>query len=329
MVIPPKLKKGDEIRVVAPAKSLALISDENIELAKNKLEEIGLVVTFSKNCRESDIFNSSSIESRVSDLHDAFSDKNVKAIFSVIGGYSSNELLDNLDFELIKNNPKILCGYSDITALANAITAQTDLVTYSGPHFSTWAMKKEFDYILDYFKKSLIFESSFSIDPSKTWSDDAWYENQDNRQLEDNEGPIVINSGKAEGKVLGGNLCTFNLLHGTKHMPDLSDSVLFLEDDDLAGDYFAVEFNRNLQSLIQQPNFDQVKGLLIGKFQKKAKMNLEKIQHIIRTKRELQNIPVVVNVNFGHTYPIITFPIGGTVRIEAKENMAMIEILTH
>lgn len=101
---------------------------------------------------------SSSIKSRVEDLHDAYKDKSIKAIFTVIGGFNSNQLLKYLDYDLIKGNPKILCGYSDITALTNAITAKTGIVSYSGLHFSTWAMKKEFEYNLEYFRKCLMNE---------------------------------------------------------------------------------------------------------------------------------------------------------------------------
>lgn len=131
MIIPKKLQAGDEIRIIAPARSLSLLSEEHIDLAKEKLEKQGFKVSFSKNCREKDIFMSSSIQSRVEDLHDAFKDINVKAIFTVIGGFNSNQILKYLDYNLIRNNPKILCGYSDITALANAITAKTEMVSYS------------------------------------------------------------------------------------------------------------------------------------------------------------------------------------------------------
>jgi len=93
MIIPAKLKQGDEIRIIAPSKSLSLLSDELIKLAIEKIKNEGFKVTFSKNCKQKDIFNSSSIKSRVEDLHDAFSDKNVKAIFTAIGGYNSNQLL--------------------------------------------------------------------------------------------------------------------------------------------------------------------------------------------------------------------------------------------
>jgi len=226
---------------------------------------------------------------------------------------------------LIKNNPKIICGYSDITALVNAITAKTGLVTYSGLFFSTWGMKKEFEYNLEYFKKCLIEESEFQVKPSKTWSDDAWYKDQENRSLMKNEeGFVILNKGEAEGTILGGNLCTFNLLQGTEFMPDISNSILFIEDDDLVGEDFNVEFDRNLQSLIHQPNFEKVKGIVFGRFQKGSKMNFDKLKYIINTKEELKNLPMIANVDFGHTNPMITFPIGGTVKLKVGDDIELI-----
>ncbi len=328
-IIPEKLKVGDEIRIIAPARSLALLKEEFIELAKENFEKQGFKITFSKNCREIDMFNSSSIQSRVEDIHEAFRDKNVKAIFTVIGGFNSNQILKHLDYDLIKNNPKILCGYSDITALANAITAKTGLVTYSGLHFSTFAMQKEFDYNLEYFKKCLISENKFEVLSSKTWTDDAWYLDQNNRNIIQNEDFWILNEGEVEGIILGGNLCTLNLLQGTEFMPDISNSILFIEDDDMPGSGFDVEFERNLQSLIDQPNFEKVKGLVIGRFQKKAEMNIEKLKYIINTKEKLKNIAIIANVDFGHTNPLITFPIGGTCKLSVKNNCTKLEIIKH
>jgi len=325
MIIPEKLKHGDEIRIIAPARSLSLLSEDLIKLAKDNLEKQGFEITFSKNCRESDMFMSSSIKSRVEDLHEAFRDKNVKAIFTVIGGFNSNQILKYLDYDLIKNNPKILCSYSDITALTNAITAKTGLVTYSGLHFSTWGMKKEFEYNLKYFNKCLIDKNEFEVKPSKTWSDDGWYTDQENRNPIDNEGFIIFNKGEAEGTIFGGNLCTLNLLQGTEFMPDISNSILFLEDD---YEVNPPDFDRDLQSLIHTPNFDKVKGIVIGRFQKKTDMTLEKLKYIIKTKKELENIPIIAGVDFGHTYPMITFPIGGTARLKVDEKVEF-RILNH
>ncbi|MFA4834377.1 MAG: LD-carboxypeptidase, partial [Patescibacteria group bacterium] len=205
---------------------------------------------------------------------------------------------------------------------------KTDLITYSGLHFSTWAMKKEFEYNLEYFKKCLMNEDEFIVEPSKTWSDDAWYKDQENRKIEKNEGFIILNQGEAEGIIFGGNLCTFNLLQGTEFMPNISDSILFVEDDDMAGNNFGVEFDRNLQSLIHQPNFDKVRGIIIGRFQKNTDMNLEKLKYIIQTKEELKNIPIIAGVNFGHTNPLITFPIGGTAKLKVN-NKVELTIIKH
>jgi muramoyltetrapeptide carboxypeptidase LdcA involved in peptidoglycan recycling len=177
-MIPQKLKPGDEIRVIAPSRSLGLISQASRAGATKKLEELGLKITFSKNAEEKDDFASSSIASRVTDLHEAFADKNVKGILTVIGGFNVNQILSYLDYDLIRNNPKVLCGYSDITALSNAIYHKTGLVNYSGPHYSTFGMQKGVDDIVNYFKKCLMEAGAFAVLPSAEWSDDMWYLDQ-------------------------------------------------------------------------------------------------------------------------------------------------------
>lgn len=325
-IFPDKLKPGNEVRVIAPAKSLAIISKENQAIANKRIEELGLKLSFGKHVNEIDDFASSSIESRVEDLHDAFRDKNVKAVFTVIGGFNSNQLLKYIDWDLIKNNPKIISGYSDITALNDSFFAKTGLVTYSAPQYSTFAQKLYFDYTLDYFKKCLMSDEDFEIKPSESWSDDRWYKDQDNRKLIPNEGWMVINEGKAEGTILGANLCTFNLLQGTEYMPSLKDSVLFLEDDYTSKAY---DFDRNLQSLIHLPDFFGVEGIVIGRFQKETEMTNDQLTQIIKTKKELDNIPVLTNVDFGHTSPIISFPIGGTCKLEVLKDKQLVQILEH
>ncbi|CAH2213114.1 S66 family peptidase [Tepidibacter aestuarii] len=321
-----KLKAGDEIRVIAPARSLGIIDESTRNIANKCLEKMGLKVTFSKNCEKIDEFSSSSIQSRVNDLHEAFLDDNVKCILTVIGGFNSNQLLDYIDYDIIKNNPKIICGYSDITILSNAIYKITGLVTYSGPHYSTFGMEKGIDYTIDYFKKCLMSEEVFELTPSEKWSDDMWFLDQNNRMFYENNGYITVNKGSAKGEAIGGNLCTLNLLQGTKYMPDLKDKIVFIEDTSSS---FAEEFDRDLQSLIHQPDFDKVKGIVIGRFQVGSKITKEKIIKIIKTKKELNNIPVIADVDFGHTTPHITFPIGGEVEIVAEYDCSKILISKH
>lgn len=328
-MIPEKLKRGDEVRVIAPARSLEIIRPEQRELANLRLGELGLKLSFGRHVEECDAFRSSAVESRIEDLHEAFSDPKVKAVLTVIGGFNSNQLLRYLDYDLIRANPKILCGYSDITALQNAILRKTGLVTYSGPHYSTFAMQQRFEFTQNHFLRCLFEEGPFELEPSEHWSDDAWYLDQENRQFIRNPGYLVLNPGDAEGRIVGGNLCTLNLLQGTEFMPSLEGTILFIEDDEGMGSFTDVEVERNLQSLIHLPDFAGVKGIVIGRFQKKSEMEERKLRKIISSKRELSGIPVIYGADFGHTTPSITFPIGGSAAVLARGERATIRIIEH
>lgn len=320
-MIPAKLKSGDEVRVIAPSRSMAILGEDCKSLATRRLKELGLKVTFGKHVMEADSdYLAASVEARGEDLNEAFKDKNVKAILTVIGGFNSNSILDYIDYEAIKENPKIFCGFSDITALSNAIHAKTGLVTYSGPHYSSFGMLKGFEYTLEYFKKMFFEEEEFEIKASENWSDDAWFIDQENRKFEKHEGMFIINEGEAEGNIVGGNLCTLNLLQGTQYMPNIENKILFLEDDNLSGDVFLMEFDRNLQSLMHMPEFKTVKGIVLGRAEVASCMTVEKWTKLIKNKPELAHIPVIGNANFGHTTPIMTFPVGGHAKLVAKEN---------
>lgn len=323
---PKKLNAGDELRVIAPSRSMSLFSKEQRDMSQQRFSEMGLTLSFAQHVQECDDFSSSSIASRVSDLHDAFADPNVKGIITVIGGFNVNSILDHLDYDLIKCNPKILVGYSDITALSNAIYAKTGLVTYSGPHWSTFAMLQGLDFTIEHFKKCLFSDNSFELKPSEHWSDDAWWMDQDNRNFIANPGYTIIQEGEAHGISIGGNLCTFQLLHGTQFLPKLKDAILFLEDTENAS---IERIDRDLQSLMHQPGFDGVHGIVFGRFQKKSNVSMEQFKAIIHSKEKLKHLPVIANVDFGHTAPYITFPIGGNVYLKAEGNIATLNIKKH
>ncbi|WP_409347325.1 S66 peptidase family protein [Paenibacillus sp. MBLB4367] len=314
--MPAKLKPWDEIRIVAPSKSMSRLVPEHIALAKQRLEQLGLRVSFGKHASDSDAFDSSPIEARIADLHEAFRDPNVKGILAVLGGENSNQLLRHLDYDLIRDNPKMFCGYSDITALGNAMYAKSGLVSYSGPNFSSFAMPEGLSYTRESFVRCVMQEAPFEIRPASTWSDDPWYRSDAPRTFIPNGGWTVIQPGEAAGTIIGGNLCTLNLLQGTEFMPSLDGAVLFLEDDYIVS---PETFDRDLQSLIHQPSFDGVKGIVIGRFQIGSRMTPDKLAAIIRSKKELSGIPVIADVDFGHTTPQITFPIGGTAALSASE----------
>lgn len=325
-LIPNKLKKGDHIRVIAPSRSLSMISKESRASANARFAAIGLKLSFGRHVDESNMFTSTSIESRVSDLHDAFQDEKIAGIITVIGGYNANQLLRYIDWKIIRHNPKVFLGYSDITALQNAILTKANLVTYSGPHYADFAEKKYFDYTLSYFQKCLMENRSYAIEESPFWTDDPWYIDQNKRHKIQNAGIRVLTQGSADGTIVGGNLCTFNLLQGTPYCPSLTGSILFLEDDEAST---AELFDRDLQSVIHQPQFSGVRGLLVGRFQKKSNISDGAVRRILTSKEELAHIPVAYNVDFGHTNPKFTFPIGGNVNVKLSKDSATIIISRH
>lgn len=309
-----RLKPGDQIRVIAPSRSMVILKEEQIKIATERLNKLRFIVTFGKNVEAHDDFFSSSIEERVEDLHDAFRNPDVKGILTVIGGYNANQILKYLDYDLIRANPKIFCGYSDITALNAAIYQKTGLINYSGPHFSSFGVKHGFEYTLDSFLHAVTNDAPYEIEPSSHWSDDEWYLNQEDRTFVEQDGYLVLQEGRAEGTLIGGNLCTLNLLQGTEFMPSLKGAILFIEDD---YESHALTFDRDLQSLLHLPDAKDIKAILIGRFQKDSHVTEEALRKIIATKKELSNIPIVANVNFGHVQPYATIPIGAHAMISA------------
>ncbi len=329
MIYPKKLKRGSHIRVIAPARSLSIIADDCRSIAKKRLEDLGFVVSYSKHAEEVDDFLSSSIESRVADIHEAFSDDSVDALMTVVGGFNTNQLIDMLDYKLIKANPKILCGFSDITCLAHAITVKTNIVTYSGPHFSSFGMQKGFDYTLNYFKKCLMQDEPYEIEPSLEFSDDLWFLDQENRTFIKNDKFWILNEGinkKITGKLFGGHTRCISSLQGTEFWPVLDNSILLLEEDEEVSPQI---FDRMLQSLIHQKDFKGVKAILIGRFQNGTKMTKDLLLQIIKSKKALKEIPVIGNIDCAHTTPLLSYPIGGTIEIDLNQNEVKIKILEH
>ncbi len=321
------VKRKKELRVIAPSRSMVIINEETINIANEYFVKKNIDVTFGNNIMKNDSdYNCASIDNRIIDLHDAFRDKNVSYILTAIGGYNANQLLPYIDYDLIKKNKKVFCGYSDITILLNAIYAKTKMITYYGPHYSTFGILKGNEYTQEYFEKLILKKEPITIKSSFEYSDDPWYIDQNNRNFIKNPGMKVINNGQAEGIILGGNLCTFILLQGTPYMPKTKkDIILFLEDDGETNENFLVNFDRNLVSLIQNDLFHQVKGIVFGRSQLNCQMTENKWRKLL-AKKELINIPIVIDADFGHTDPKFCFPIGGKCKIDFNNDHINIEI---
>lgn len=322
-MIPPKLKAGDHVRVIAPSHSFApSFTEEHKAQAEEGLAKLGLTVSYGKHVHELNDFKTTTIENRLEDLHEAFADSKVQAIIPARGGSSITQLLKYIDYDLIKNNPKILCGLSDVTALSYALFAKTGVVNYYGPHYTMLGASRITEYSIASMRENLMSDAPTQLKPSEYYCESAW-----DRQLIVNEGFWTINEGEAEGKIIGGNFLTTNLVLGSEFMPDFTGSILFMEENHVL-DFRDIQ--NELQSILNQPNGEKIKGLVIGRFQKETKMTRELLTKMVKSKKELEGLPVIGNVDFGHTSPIVTFPIGGEVKLEAKENdEVMIEVTRH
>lgn len=320
---PTCIQAGDELRIIAPSRSIAIVKGEQRRLAEERLTKLGFTLTYGETALVHDHFFSNSIADRMEDLHTAFKDEKVKGILAGIGGYNANQLLQAIDYDLIKSNPKPICGFGDITSILLAIYAKTSVQTYLGPFSSTFGAKHGLDYTIEFFKKALMQEGSFELQASETWNDDSWHLELEERQDFPNHGHLVIQEGEAEGTIIAGNLSSMSLLHGTEYMPSLKNSILFLEDNDECHPF---QFDRLLQSLLYQPEADGIKAIVLGRFQKDSGMTEYALQEILTSKKELQHIPIIANANFGHTNPMATIPIGAQAAVQAKSGMTYIEI---
>ena len=307
-----RLKKGDHIRVVSPSSSIESIGGFEANVAaKKKLEALGFRLSFSEHYFENDIFDSAPIASRVADLEAAFANETVDAILTTIGGFNCNELLPYLDFDLIAQNPKIFCGYSDTTALLNAIYAKTGMQIYMGPAYSSFKMEQGQQYQTTSWLNA-VTQDTYQLTPSLEWSSDAWYLPDAPRTFFQTEWK-VYNPGQASGVAIGGNISTLNLLTGTEFAPRPDKYVLFLEEaeDD---DYLIIA--RHLTALLQ--TYPNPQAVVFGRFPKETKLTEEILLTILDKHPILKKVPVLYDLDFAHTQPLFTITIGGQVEIDTK-----------
>jgi muramoyltetrapeptide carboxypeptidase len=324
LIQPPPLHGGDEIRIIAPSHSLSSLDPQVVKQGIEQLKTMGFVVTVGEHAAESVDQDSAAIEARIADLHAAFQDKSVTAIICADGGFNANQLLRYIDWNIIRSNPKIFCGYSDITVLNNAILAKTGLITYSGPMLCTFGESFGLTETIQSFRHMVMENTPETIWSSSRWNDDDWNNEAERQQGFDNTGLWILSEGACEATIAGGNLSSFKLLQGTEYFPDIDNYLLCLEDD---YEYQIYHFDRDLQSLIHAPWFQRVRGLIIGRFESASQVTQMQLRSMIHAKPELTAIPVIGNVDFGHTNPKITLPIGGKMKLSAHHGQ--IEIINN
>jgi muramoyltetrapeptide carboxypeptidase LdcA involved in peptidoglycan recycling len=334
MHIPPKLKAGDEIRVLALSRSLGGamqlygVTERDVQFATSRLESLGLTVSFGRWARECNAHLTASPQHRLEDFHAAIADPSVKAIIAVVGGMGATQILDGIDYNEIKAHPKIICGYSDIGHLCNAILARAGVMMYYGPQFTTFMMRLGAEYTIHNFRQCLFTSSPLELQPADKWSDDEWIKDQEKRNFHDNDGFWAIQEGEAEGTIIGGSYFSLNMLQGTSYFPSLRKAILFVEHP-ANGKATLMELDAGLRALSFQPGFPGARAIVIGRFAKSGRITRENLTALIREIPALHRLPVIGNCDFGHMSPILTLPIGGRCKLQVSKDKVSITLTEH
>ena len=293
-MIPDKLKKGDKIAVIAPSNTANENDTVYLEESKKLFENLGFEVAFGKNIFSNTLGYGATVEEKIEDLHWAFASKDVKAIFAVKGGENSNTLFDYIDYELIKNNPKIFCGFSDTTSLLNVINLKTGLVTYHGPTFKSFT-----SWETDYGFKSVV----------------EMLINGSNEIGEEGDKYTALKEGAAKGDLIGGNLSLISRMVSGKYKLNFKNKILFIEE--LGYEANPTLVSNNLYYMKQNGVFDEICALWIGNYEHESNISLEKIiMEVIKDKD--CKIPIIKSNNFGHIDKKAVIPIGATAIVDTS-----------
>lgn len=299
---PSRLKKGDLIQLVTPASPC---SEEKIQKAISNLEGQGFRVKYSEAIRLRYGHLAGTDAQRLTDFHNAFADKEVKAVWCVRGGYGCTRILPNINYALIKANPKILIGYSDVTALLNAIHQKTGLVGFHGPVGATPFTEFNVEHI-----NAVLLDAK---SPHKITLSQKNLEKEDTAYQ-----PLTIQGGRAVGKLVGGNLCLLASMAGSPFQVDFKNRLVFLED---VGEK-PYRIDRMLTQLLQSSNLHLAKGIILGIFEDCQPKNEEFSLSLMDTLKERLgnlNIPVLYGFSFGHIQNMCVLPIGIEASLDADK----------
>jgi len=305
IIKPKRLKSGDVIGVISPASSPDdLIKIEN---GVKYLEKLGYRIEVGKNVGKQTGYFAGTDSERLEDIHSMFKNKNVKAVYCVRGGFGSTRLLDKIDYKIIRNNPKIFVGYSDINALQMAFFTKCGLITFAGPMVAV-----DFADEISHFTEETfwrIITSNKKIGRIQNPNKEKFY---------------VLNKGRAQGRIIGGNLSIINSLIGTEYLPKMKDSILLLEEINEA----PYRIDRMLKQLRILKILKSIRGIILGDFVKCLEYDPDKktfsLNDVITDYFEGLKIPVIYNFRLVHLKEKITIPFG--IRAVLNASKAFVEI---
>jgi muramoyltetrapeptide carboxypeptidase len=317
-IFPAALKPGDLIEIIAPAKYL---DKERVTLATKRLEEMGFKVRHPKNLFRKKGFLGGTDEERAAELMAAFADPEVKAIMPGTGGYGTTRIIDDLDYDTIRKNPKILVGFSDITGLHIAINQRTGLVTFHSP-LPEWGLgidKNLSPFAAKWFWRAILAKEYPAGDIGYTiFTHAAKPPRPDDATLfEDVPAPVTMHGGKARGRLIGGNLSVLHAMMGSPYEIQTAGKILFLEDVGEA----PYRIDRMLSTLKLAGKFDHVAAVILGRFTAREKEpkwdDDESMDDVLNDYFASLGIPVVNDFPIGHVRYNATLPEGAMAELDA------------
>lgn len=298
-MIPERLKKGDIVGVIAPSNVITDDRMEAINNSKKLIESAGYKVKFSANFRANSKSFGASAKEKASDINEMFADKDVKAIFSATGGENASITLDYIDYDIIKDNPKIICGFSDTTTLINVIHEKTGLATFHGANFKSftgWETEYGFNEVIKRFEKG----------DMELGNPDEEYQ--------------TIKEGQAEGVLIGGNLSLLTGLIGGKYSINFKDKILFLEE--LGYETNPERASAYLYKMKQNGVFDEIKGIWLGNYTHESNIQIEDI--LLDVLDGEYDFPIIKSENFGHIDKKIVIPVGVKANIDTTKDRKIV-----
>jgi muramoyltetrapeptide carboxypeptidase len=329
---PPALKIGSTLALFSPSSPGIALFPKRLQRGVEALESLGFQVKVPESAFKQYGYTAGTAEERASELIRLFEDNNVDGIVCSIGGFNSSDILPLLEYSIISKHPKVFAGYSDVTALLLGIYARTNLVTFHAPAvLSEWAdSPKPLDYTVKSFRDLTELRSNLGrYQPPDEWTNEFldWRKGEDNhaKNMYLNQGWKVLKEGSTVGRLMGGNVETLNLLIGTPYCPDFSGSILFLEATD--AEAYLPRLHRALMHLSLCGVFMKISGLLIGKCPDAYSVSGIDLETVISTLTDNLNIPIVLDIDLGHTDPMLTFPIGVNAKLSCISTSVDIELL--
>lgn len=308
MIKPKALKFGDTVGIIAPASPT---TDEKVKRAQEKLTEMGFKVKMGKSPYERYGYLSGSDDIRAEDVNSMFRDKEIDGIICIRGGYGTPRILDLIDYEMIKENPKVFVGYSDITALHIAFNQKANLVTYHGPMAASDMIGNFSD-----FSRDNLYRAIMNNEPMGKIS------NPEGEEI------VTINGGIAEGTIIGGNLSLIVDTIGTPFEIDVKGKILFIEE--IGEEPYNID--RMLNQLRLSGKLHEASGIILGDFNNceagKHDENLT-LEQVINDHIKPIGKPTIYNLQAGHCEPMVTLPFGVRARLDAdKKELTILESAT-